>query len=133
MPKIIFISQEQMEKYTMDGTADISSKDVVLRLDRTYTGTFEEAYYFLRNVVNINDQRNLIGRVLTKDEISKLNADIMPNSIIIENDAYDVEEGFMIFEEGATEQKATKKEKGSRTQELKSLASFILDSLKTNK
>lgn len=133
MPKIIFISQEQMEKYTMDGTADISNKDVVLRLDRTYTGTFEEAYYFLRNVVNINDQRNLVGRVLTKDEISKLSADIMPNSIIIENDAYDVEEGFMIFEEGATEQKATNKEKGSRTQELKSLASLILDSLKTNK
>lgn len=133
MPKIIFISQEQMEKYITEGTADISNRNIVLRLDRTYIGNFEEAYYFLRNVVDISDKRNLVGRVLTKDEISKLNADIMPNSIIVADDAYDVEEGFMIFEQGTTEQKAPQKGKGSRTQELKSLASLILDSLKTNK
>lgn len=133
MAKIIFISQEQMEKYTGEGAADISNKEVILRLDRTYIGTFEEAYYFLRNVVNIQDERNLVGRVFTKDEVSKLNADIMPNSIIIGDDAYDVEEGFMIFEQGTTEQRLHEREKMSKTQELKSLASLILDNFKTTK
>ncbi len=133
MAKMIFISQEQMEKLSGEGAADITNKDIVLRLDKTYIGNFEEAYYFLRNVVNANDQRNMVGRVLTKDEVSKLNADIMPNSIIIGDDAYDVEEGFLIFEQGVQSHTETDTQKRSRTQELKSLASLILDNFRTNK
>lgn len=132
MAKIIFVSQEQMEKYLGDGVADISQQEVVLRLDRTYIGTFEEAYYFIRNVVNPNDPKDMMGRVFTKEEIKNLNADIMQNSVIIGDDAYDVEEGFIIFEQGGSPLK-TEQEKRSKTQEIKSLASLILESFKNNK
>ncbi len=132
MPGIIFISQEQLEKFVSDGVADISDRDIVLRLEKTYIGNFEEAYYFLRNVVNPNDSRDMTGRVLTKEEIRNLNADIMQNSVIIGDDAYDVEEGFIVFEQGANYVK-TEPEKRSKTQEIKSLASLILENFRNNK
>ncbi|MCX7943390.1 MAG: hypothetical protein N2746_02640 [Deltaproteobacteria bacterium] len=129
MSVIIFISQEQMEKYVNDGVADINGNDIVLRLEKTYIGNLEEAYYFLRNVVNPSDPRGMINRVFTKGEIKDLNADIMQNSVIIGEDVYDVEEGFVVYEQGNTlTDESTKK---SQTQEIKSLASFILKNLKS--
>ncbi|MGC8928020.1 MAG: hypothetical protein ACP5QK_08865 [Myxococcota bacterium] len=132
MKRIIFISQEQMEKFVSDGVADITNRDIVLRLEKTYVGNFEEAYYFLRNVINPLDARNMVGRVLTKEEVQNLKADIMQNSIIIGDDAYDVEEGFIVFEQGL-DTKQTEPEKRSKTQEIKSLAALILQNLKSNK
>ncbi len=132
MAGIIFISQEQMEKYISEGVADISNNNIVLRLDKTYIGNLEDAVYFLRNVVNPSDSRDLIGRVLTKDEVKSLNADIMKNSVIIGDDAYDVEEGFMVFEQGQKNIQNSA-EKRSKTQEIKSLASLILENFKNTK
>jgi len=131
MPRLIFISQEQMEKFISEGVADITNENIVLRLERTYVGEIKDAYYFLRNVVDPQDKRGLVGKVLLKDEVKALSADIMQNSIIIGDDAYDVEEGFLISEQGLGDLKEPKR--GSRTQEIKSLASFLLNNLKSEK
>jgi Fe-S cluster assembly ATPase SufC len=56
----------------------------------------------------------------------------MPNSIIIGDDAYDVEEGFIIFEQ-RIDIKQSEPERRSKTQEIKSLASLILENFKSNK
>jgi len=121
-----------MEKFIGEGVADITNKDVVLRLEKTFIGSFEEAIYFIRNVVNPQDSRDMVGRVLTKEEIKNLNADMMSGSVIIGDDAYDVEEGFLIFEQGSR-QNQTESHVRSKTQEIKSLASLILDSFKSEK
>jgi len=131
MPRLIFISQEQMEKFISEGVADITNDNIVLRLEKTYVGNIEDACYFLRNVVDPQDKRGLVGRVLSKDEVKNLNADIMQNSIIVGDDAYDIEEGFLVFEQGREEGKETKKT--SKTQEIKSLASLILNNFKSEK
>lgn len=132
MGRLVFISQGQMEKLLTEGAAEIKENNIILRLDNTLVGDLEEAYYFVRNVVSGSDSRELIGKVFTREEVLKLGGDIMQNSVIIGDDAYDVEEGFLVFEQGVN-LSGGESPKRSRTQEIKSLASFILENLKSGK
>ncbi|MCX7959852.1 MAG: hypothetical protein N3B13_12490, partial [Deltaproteobacteria bacterium] len=89
------------------------------------------SYLYAQNIIaGIESSRTMLA--FPKEEIRNLNADIMQNSVIIGDDAYDVEEGFIIFEQG-TKPVNKEPEKRSRTQEIKSLASLILENFKNSK
>ena len=98
MARTYFVSQKQLDKWLDSGTAELGTDTMSFRLDRQYQVRMSPAMYFVRIVSSPNDTRKMTGKVLELDALKKMGAESLGGSIVLGDDAYDVEEGFLLRE-----------------------------------
>ena len=90
----IFVSQRRVQQWTMEGRVAIESSWMTLsELGRTFKLT--EAFFVERAVSDGGDTHKLSGRVKTRQQIASLGGEVFLNSLIIGDDAYEGDPGFV--------------------------------------
>jgi hypothetical protein len=124
----LFLPHGTLETWAVDDRADV--KDGWLSLtgggDRY---AVEEAVHF-KTLVSGPDEHKLAGKVKTQAQLSALGAEVMSNSAIAGESAYDVETGYRVEVKdtaAATPQKVPGAEKPASEEDL--LARFLLNKL----
>ncbi|MBI5526590.1 MAG: hypothetical protein HY897_09660 [Deltaproteobacteria bacterium] len=98
MGRFYFVSQRQLDEWLGHGNADLSGETLSLRLDRQYLARMLPALYFTRIVSSPEDGRELTGKAVPLEKVQGMGAEVMQGSAVIGDDAYDVEEGFILRE-----------------------------------
>ena len=78
----------------MDGKVDLTANELIVLVEgRRYK--IEEAVYVVAEVTGANDDRKIVGKVKGKAGLEEVGAEILENSMIIGDNAYDVVPGWM--------------------------------------
>jgi len=93
--KKIFIPQEKLEAWVQEGKITISDNVITTVTGNKLSYNLIPAFKFLKLTSGDSDSEKLIGTVKTKDDIKHLKPDIFMDSIIIDNNAYEVEMGYI--------------------------------------
>ncbi|MGE0868131.1 MAG: hypothetical protein AB7P03_06210 [Kofleriaceae bacterium] len=90
----LFISLERLEAWTAEGRASYDGDRMTLtQLKRSFS--MQPAVHFVRATGQDRDPHDLIGRVKSKDALTTMGAEQFANSVIYNDTAYDVVEGFI--------------------------------------
>jgi hypothetical protein len=90
----VFFPQEVLDQWVSDNRADVKGEDLLLKgVGRRYR--MIEAVRILREVSGTADPHELIGRVKTRAFLNELGAEILGNSMIMGDNAYDIVQGFV--------------------------------------
>src|SRR4030042_5640237 len=93
--KKICIPQEKLEAWVQEGKITISDNVITTVTGNKLSYNLIPAFKFLKLTSGDSDSEKLIGTVKTKDNIKHLKPDIFMDSIIIDNNAYEVEMGYI--------------------------------------
>jgi hypothetical protein len=94
MENRVFFPQGALDRWIVDGTIELRETELTIRpIGRRYK--LEEAVRVLREVSGGGDPHRLIGRVKTRAHIEQLGGEIIESSLLLEDDAYDVEPGWL--------------------------------------
>jgi hypothetical protein len=97
MENRLFFPQAALDQWILDGVADL--EDGELRMagkagaGRRYS--LADAVRVLREVSGSEDANDLVGRVRTRASLEALGAEIVETSMILRDNAYDVEAGWL--------------------------------------
>ncbi|MBA3457509.1 MAG: hypothetical protein H0T42_30790 [Deltaproteobacteria bacterium] len=90
----LFISLERLEAWNAEGRASLEGDRMTLTaLDRQFA--MVPAVHFVRATGQDHDPHDLIGRVKTKDALVSMGAEQFASSVIYNDTAYDVVDGFI--------------------------------------
>jgi hypothetical protein len=90
----VFFPQAALDDWVGDNRADIRGEDLSLRVEgRRYR--IIEAVRVMREVTGADDPHELLGRVKTRAFLTELGAEMLENSMILGDNAYDVIQGFV--------------------------------------
>jgi hypothetical protein len=90
----LFISLERLEAWTAEGRAALEGDRMTLiELDRQFV--MMPAVHFVRATGQDHDPNDLIGRVKSKDALLSMGAEQFASSVIYNDTAYDVIDGFV--------------------------------------
>jgi hypothetical protein len=90
----LFISAERLEAWAAEGRAALNGDRMTLvELNRAFE--IRSAVRFLSVTGNDLDPHDLLGRVKEDEELLKMGADHMANSVIYADTAYEVQNGFV--------------------------------------
>jgi len=94
MQNRVFFPQLLLDQWGIEGKIDLTGTElVVLAEGRKYK--IEEAVYVVKEVTGANDPHGFLGKVKRKSLLDELGAEILENSMIIGDNAYDVVSGWM--------------------------------------
>ncbi len=94
MDNRVFIPQDQLDRWIVDGTADLQQEELTIVSEgRRYR--VAEAVRVLRDVSGTGDPHELIDRVKTRVYLEQLGAEIVETSMLLGDTAYDVEPGWI--------------------------------------
>lgn len=93
MENRFFFPQTALDQWVTDGSAELRDGQLTLAMGRKFTVT--EALHVLREVSGAGDDRNLVGRVKARAQLTELGAEIVETSMLIGDTAYDVEPGWV--------------------------------------
>ena len=127
-PNRVFFPQALLDTWIADERIDLTGDELLLR-DEGRRFRITEAVHVVRDAADGGDQSHLIGKVKTRDQLS--NAEILENSMLIGDSAYDVVPGFVGVPVGAFEGRAADATKapGGANNDEELLAQFLLKSL----
>ena len=90
----VFFPQAALDDWVGDNRADIKGEDLSLKAEgRRYR--IIEAVRVMREVTGADDPHELLGRVKTRAFLTELGAEMLENSMILGDNAYDVLQGFV--------------------------------------
>jgi hypothetical protein len=90
----LFISVERLDAWTAEGRAALEGDRMTLtELDRKFA--MMPAVCFVSATGTENDPYDLVGRVKSKDALESMGAEQFANSVIYNDTAYDVIDGFI--------------------------------------
>jgi hypothetical protein len=90
----IFFPQSALDAWVSDNRVDIKGEDLLLKAQgRRYR--IIEAVRVTREVTGAPDPHELLGRVKTRAFLTELGAEILEGSLILQDNAYDVVQGFV--------------------------------------
>jgi hypothetical protein len=90
----IFFPQAALEAWVSDNRVDIKGEDLLLKAQgRRYR--IIEAVRITRELTGAPDPHELLGRVKTRAFLTELGAEILEGSLILQDNAYDVVQGFV--------------------------------------
>ncbi len=90
----VFFPQSALDEWAVDNRVDIKGEDLLLKeLGRRYR--IIEALRITREVTGADDPHELLGRVKTRAFLTELGAEILESSMILQDNAYDVDQGFV--------------------------------------
>jgi hypothetical protein len=90
----MFIAQEALEKWLADGRAEV---DAEVLHDKETGRRFQvsEAVRFLEELTGLTDHAHLVGKVKSIADLSTLGGEHMADSVILNDNAYRVQQGFL--------------------------------------
>lgn len=90
----LFISHERIERLSAESRVVIDDDRLeVPSLNATFR--LQAAVYFARVVTDDGDTHQLVGRVKTEDQLKALGAELLADSVVLGETAYDCETGFV--------------------------------------
>jgi hypothetical protein len=90
----VFFSQTALDRWLVEGAIEISGNELtILSEGRRYR--VAEAVHVLREVTGQTDHNEIVGKVKSKLFLEELGAEILENSMIIGDNAYDVVQGWL--------------------------------------
>lgn len=123
--KKVFFPDRMIEQLAEKNAININGDVVIVETkDGKKEYRIERAYRFI--ALEEGDDRSLIGKVKTKNELKDMNAEVFQNSVIIQNNVYQVETGFLGFP--IEERIEEKREKEDVEEDLNLLSQLILKS-----
>jgi len=89
----LFVSQELLDQWVVEGKIELAGNTIKLLAE-------QRAFHLLPGVRFLSlaagqDQKKLLGRVKSEEQLQKLGAELYMNSVLLEEDAYDVQCGFL--------------------------------------
>jgi len=90
----IFFPQAALDQWVGDGIVEISGDILTITAEgRSYR--MIEAARFLSEVAGAGDENDLVGKVVSRVFLSELGAEVLEDSVILGENAYDVVCGFL--------------------------------------
>jgi hypothetical protein len=90
----LFISVDRLDAWTAEGRAALDgNRNTLTELGRNFTMT--PAVCFVKTTANDQDPYDLVGRVKSKPQLDEMGAEQLANSVIYQDMAYDVIDGFI--------------------------------------
>ena len=94
MQSRVFFPQSAVDQWGIDGKIDLVAGELILLADgRRYK--VEEAVHVVTEVTGGNDAHQILGKVKPKRALEEVGAELMENSMILGDNAYDVVPGWM--------------------------------------
>jgi hypothetical protein len=94
MQNRVFFPQLAVDQWGIDGRIDLVSGELILLAEgRRYK--VEECVHVVTEVSGANDAHKIVGKVKPKRSLDELGAEILENSMILGDNAYDVVPGWM--------------------------------------
>src|SRR5690606_21160193 len=93
MQNRVFFPQLRLDQWGVEGKIDLTGTElVVLAEGRRYA--IEESVRVVAEVTGANDPHKLVGKVRPKSGLDEMGAEILENSMILGDNAYDVVPGW---------------------------------------
>lgn len=93
MQNRIFFPQAALDQWGVEGKVGLSASELILLAEgRSYKVV--EAVHVVTEVTGANDAHQIVGKVKSKASLEELGAEILENSMIIGDNAYDVIPGW---------------------------------------
>jgi hypothetical protein len=90
----LFISVDRLDAWAAEGRASLEGDRMILtELGRAFTMT--PAVHFVQTNGQDNDPNDLVGLVKSKPQLEAMGAEQLANSVIYNDTAYDVIDGFI--------------------------------------
>jgi hypothetical protein len=90
----VFFPQAALDQWISDGKVDLAGDELTIKPEaRRYR--ILEAARVMREVTGVPDANELVGKVKTRQYLSGLGADLLENSMVLGDNAYDVIPGFV--------------------------------------
>jgi hypothetical protein len=90
----VFFPQTALDEWVSENKVDIKGEDLTLKAQgRRYR--IIEAVRITQEVTGADDPHELLGRVKTRAFLTELGAEILESSMILQDNAYDVVQGFV--------------------------------------
>ncbi|HEX4450537.1 MAG TPA: hypothetical protein VGG28_15655 [Kofleriaceae bacterium] len=90
----LFISVDRLDSWTAEGRASLEGDRMTLtELNRAFSMT--PAVCFVSTTGQSPDPHDLVGRVKSKPQLEQMGAEQLSNSVIYNDTAYDVIDGFI--------------------------------------
>lgn len=94
MQNRVFFPQSAVDQWGIEGRIDLVSGELILLAEgRRYK--VEECVRVLAEVTGANDEHKIVGKVKPKRALDELGAELLENSMILGDNAYDVVPGWM--------------------------------------
>ena len=94
MQNRVFFPQSAVDQWGIDGKIDLVSGELILLAEgRRYT--VEECVRIVAEVTGANDAHAIVGKVKPKRALAEIGAEILENSMILVDNAYDIVPGWM--------------------------------------
>jgi hypothetical protein len=95
----LFVAQELLDQWAVEGKIELSGNTLKLLAE-------QRAFHLLPGVRFLSlaagqDRARLLGRVKSEEQLQTLGAELYMNSVLLEEDAYDVQCGFLAEVSGA--------------------------------
>jgi hypothetical protein len=102
----VFFPQVALDQWLSEGKVDLSSDELTILAEaRRYR--ILEAARILREVTGLPDTHELVGKVKSRIFLSELGAELLENSMVLGENAYDVIPGFLGAPIGSFEEHLT--------------------------
>jgi hypothetical protein len=102
----VFFPQEALDAWIVSGAVEVKGHDLLLKSEnRLYR--MNEGVRILREVTGEPDAYDVVGKCKTVPYLRELGAELLENSMIIDNNAYDVVQGFLCVPLGASASETT--------------------------
>ncbi len=99
MDNRVFFPQLAVDQWGIDGKVDLAADTLILlATGRRYK--IEESVRVVVEVTGANDEHKLVGKVKAKALLEELGAEILENSMILGDNAYDVVPGWAAAPDG---------------------------------
>jgi len=94
MQNRVFFPQMAVDQWGIDGKIDLNGSELIVLADgRSFK--VDEAVRVVAEVTGANEAHALVGKVKMKRALEELGAELLENSMIIGDNAYDVVPGWM--------------------------------------
>lgn len=94
MQNRVFFPQTALDQWIVDGTVELQQGELVI-LGEARRYHVVEAVRVVREVTGTGDPHDLVGRAKTREHLEQLGAEIVEGSMVLGDQAYDVEPGWV--------------------------------------
>ncbi len=137
MQNRVFFPQAALDRWLTDGDIELTGAELsIAKEDRRYR--LAEAAHIVKEVTGAADANELVGRVKSKQYLLELGAEILEDSLIMGDNAYEVVPGFLGSAVGTFDEFVTSPKHKARREEFPAeeptteedlLARFLLKNL----
>ncbi len=120
----LFLPQAQLEEWALADKADLREGKLVVMAEGGTTFPLTPAVHFVQ-LVSGEDSQGLVARVKTEEQLARLGAEQMADSVLVGDNAYEVVPGYVADVPGAPAEGGGKRPDS----EADLLAAFILNKM----